>query len=192
MIAALENAFKLYENNLDSLNTPHEYTIKTKKEADIGFFDKIADFEKFRRKSPDYANAQALDSLGYQKTFWNEFYYQQVKKAAANMAQLNTDVGVKNLINKFTSYISISLFVFLPVFTLFLKLLYIRRKHTYMEHLVFVFNTQTVFFLLFIIFYLLNLVVKMENVTWILCSYFLFIYTRHCSIFMDKGILQQL
>ncbi len=173
VIADLENAFKLYENDSDSTKTPREYAIKTKQEADIGFFAKIGDFFNFRRKFPAYTNEQALDSLGYQKTFWNTFYYQQVKKAEANWAQLNTETGVKNLIKKFTSYISISLFVFLPVFTLFLKLLYIRKNFTYMEHLVFVFNTQTVFFLLFVIFYLLNLVFKMENVTWIFVLLFL-------------------
>jgi hypothetical protein len=173
VIADLENAFSLYEKDADSTKTPKEYAIKTKQEADIGFFAKIGDFFNFRRKFPAYTNEQALDSLGYQKTFWNTFYYQQVKKAEANWAQLNTETGVKNLIKKFTSYISISLFVFLPVFTLFLKLLYIRKNFTYMEHLVFVFNTQTVFFLLFIIFYLLNLVFKMENVTWIFVLLFL-------------------
>ncbi|MDO9275778.1 MAG: DUF3667 domain-containing protein [Lutibacter sp.] len=172
-IAELENAFKLFENDSDSAKTNSQYAINSKQEANIGFFDKIADFANFRRKFPTYTNEQALDSLGYQKTFWNTFFYQQVKKAENNITQLNTDEGVKNLTNKFTSYISISLFVFLPVFTLFLKLLYIRRKYTYMEHLVFVFNTQTVFFLLFIIFYLLNLIVKMENVTWIFVLLFL-------------------
>ncbi|MDF1518249.1 MAG: DUF3667 domain-containing protein [Lutibacter sp.] len=173
VISDLENAFKLYENDADSLKKPREYAIKTKQESNIGFFDKIADFVNFRRKFPSYSNEQAMDSLGYQKTFWNTFYYQQVKKAEANIAQLNTEAGVKNLIKKFISYISISMFVFLPVFTLFLKLLYIRKKFTYMEHLVFVFNTQTVFFLLFIIFYLLNLVFKMENAFWIFVLLFL-------------------
>lgn len=187
VIAELENAFKLYERDSDSTKTGSEYAIKTKQEAYIGFFDKIADFENFRRKFPTYTNEQALDSLGYQKTFWNTFYYQQVKKVDANMAQLKTDEGVKNLTNKFTSYISISLFVFLPVFTLFLKLLYIRRKFTYMEHLVFVFNTQTVFFLLFIIFYLLNLVIKMENVTWIFVLLFLIYLYKALRYFYGQG-----
>lgn len=186
VIADLENAFKLYENDADSTKKPHEYAIKTKQEANIGFFDKIADFVNFRRKFPDYANEQALDSLGYQKTFWNTFYYQQVKKAEANMAQLDTEEGVKNLINKFTSYISISMFVFLPVFTLFLKLLYIRKKFTYMEHLVFVFNTQTVFFLLFIIFYLLSLVLKMENTYWIFVLLFLVYFYKSLRNFYGQ------
>lgn len=187
VIADLENAFGLYEKDADSTKTPREYAIKTEQEANIGFFDKINDFVKFHRKFPAYTNEQALDSLGYQKTFWNTFYYQQVKKAEANMAQLNTESGVKNLIKKFTSYISISLFVFLPVFTLFLKWLCFRKKYTYMEHLVFVFNTQTVFFLLIIIFYLLNLVFKMENASWIFVLLFLIYLYKALRYFYGQG-----
>lgn len=186
VIADLENAFSLYENDSDSTKKPREYAIKTKQESNIGFFDKIGDFFNFRRKFPAYTNEQALDSLGYQKKFWNTFYYQQVKKAEANIAQLNTEEGVKHLIKKFTSYISISLFIFLPVFTLFLKLLYIRKKFTYMEHLVFVFNTQTVFFLLIIIFYLLNLIFKMENASWIFVLLFIIYFYKSLRNFYGQ------
>ena len=190
VIAELENAFVLYENDSDSVKTEHKYAIKTKKEANIGFFDKLADFDNFHKKFPSYSNEQAMDSLGYQKTFWNTFYYQQVKKAEANWAQLKTDEGVKNLIKKFTSYISISLFIFLPVFTLFLKLLYIRKKFTYMEHLVFVFNTQTVFFLLFIIFYLLSRIFKMENASWIFVLLFLvYFYKALRNFYLQKRFI---
>jgi len=52
-------------------------------------------------------------------------------------------------------------------------LLYIRRKYTYIEHLVFVFNTQTVFFLLLIIFYLIDFIVDLENVAWVFILLFL-------------------
>lgn len=55
------------------------------------------------------------------------------------------------------SYGSIALFIFLPFFTLFLKLFYIRGKYTYVEHLIFVFHTQTVFFMLLSIYFLLEL-----------------------------------
>jgi hypothetical protein len=183
----LENVFSLYDKDSDSTKITAEFAIKTKQEANIGFFDKIADFVNFRRKFPAYTNEQALDSLGYQKSFRNTFYYQQVKKAEANIAQLKTEEGVKNLIKKFTSYISISLFVFLPVFTLFLKLLYIRKKFTFIEHLVFVFNTQSVFFLLFIIFYLLNLIFKMENATWIFVLLFLVYLYKALRNFYGQG-----
>ncbi|HEY9170535.1 MAG TPA: DUF3667 domain-containing protein [Lutibacter sp.] len=182
-----ENIFKLYEKKADSLKKPLQYAIKTKQEANIGFFDKIADFFNFHRKFPGYANEQAMDSLGYQKTFWNTFYYQQVRKVEANLAQLQTEKGTKNLIKKFTSYISISLFVFLPIFTLFLKLLYIRKRFTYIEHLVFVFNTQTVFFLLFILFYSMSFLFKMENVSWIFVLLFLIYFYKSLRNFYGQG-----
>ncbi|MFO7672311.1 MAG: DUF3667 domain-containing protein [Lutibacter sp.] len=187
VIADLENAFTFYENDSDSLKTEYKYAIKTKREANIGFFNKLADFDNFHKKFPAYTNEQALDSLGYQKTFWNTFYFQQVRKAEANIAQLNTEDGVQHLFKKFTSYISISLFVFLPVFTLFLKWLCFRKKYTYMEHLVFVFNTQTVFFLLIIIFYLLNLVFKMENASWIFVLLFLIYLYKALRYFYGQG-----
>ena len=63
--------------------------------------------------------------------------------------------NLKELRQQFFSYVSISLFIFLPLFTLSLKFFYMRRRYTYVEHLVFVFHTQTVFFLLSSIFYLI-------------------------------------
>ena len=113
-------------------------------------FDK---FEEFYEKNPDLKIDDALDSLNVKKTFFNRFLY--------NRAQVAFDISNDNerlqqLKKQVISYISISLFVLLPLFTLFLKFFYIRRKYTYVEHLVFVFHTQTVFFLLMTIFYLLN------------------------------------
>lgn len=57
--------------------------------------------------------------------------------------------------NQLLSYASLALFILLPIFTLFLKLIYIRRKHLYVSHLIFVFHTQTVFFMLLSIYFLL-------------------------------------
>ena len=56
-----------------------------------------------------------------------------------------------DIVKKILSYLSIGLFIFLPLFALSLKLFYIRKRMNYMEHLVFVFHTQTVFFLLLLI-----------------------------------------
>ncbi len=75
--------------------------------------------------------------------FEPEPYYDHIE---AQSEQAKEDGN--SLTEKIMSKISIVLFIFLPVFTLFLMLIYIRRSFTYMEHLVFVFHTQTVFFLL--------------------------------------------
>jgi hypothetical protein len=62
----------------------------------------------------------------------------------------------EQFLNQLLSYGSFALFVFLPFFTLFLKLFYIRNKYTYVDHLIFVFHTQTVFFMLLSIYFLLE------------------------------------
>jgi len=117
----------------------------------IGFIPNWGKFSSFQKKYPKVAIEDALDSLKVEHTFFNRFLYSRVK-AGNEMAEDNEKL--KDFQKQMISSISISLFVFLPLFTLFLKLYYIRRKFTYVEHLVFVFHTQTVFFLLSIIFYL--------------------------------------
>lgn len=151
---------------------PKGYHIKTDTTGTIGFTDKIEDFYTYYKKHPKEKSNNALSSLGYNHTFRNNFYYNQVKNTHTNYEQLKNDGG-KSYVKKLTSFVSISLFIFLPIFTLFLTLIYFRRNYTYMEHLVFVFNTQTVFFLLLTIFFLLNFMVDLENVAWVFIVLFL-------------------
>jgi hypothetical protein len=127
-------------------------TITNKNQNVISFLPNWSKFSKFQRKYPKVEIEDALDSLSVEHTFFNRFLYSRVK-AAYEIGDNDND-KLTQLKKQFISYVSISLFVFLPLFTLFLKLFYVRRKYTYVEHLVFVFHTQTVFFLLSIIFYL--------------------------------------
>ena len=93
--------------------------------------------------------------MGYEKNFKNRFLYNRGK--IANTV-VRSKEGRDKFVNELLSYASASLFVFLPLFTLFLKFFYIRRKYTYVDHLIFVFHTQTVFFMLLSIFYLIEIV----------------------------------
>jgi len=102
---------------------------------------KITRYNQFYKNNKTLSVAKALDSLGETQTFWNRFYYSKIEA----IYKIIADHG-SSLSNKIMSNLSIALFIFLPIFTLFLKLLYIRRRLNYMEHLIFVFNTQTVFF----------------------------------------------
>ena len=134
---------------LDSLNNNASFN----KGLQIDFIPNWGKFSTFQKKYPEVAVEDALDSLNVEHTFFNRFLYSRVK-AGNEMAGDNSKLA--DFQKQMISYTSISLFVFLPLFTLFLKFFYIRRKFTYVEHLVFVFHTQTVFFLLAIIFYLTN------------------------------------
>ena len=114
---------------------------------------KWSKFSVFNKEHPTIETDVALDSLGLEKTFGNRFSYTRLK---AFSSIINNNGESKEFSKQLISYVSISLFIFLPLFTFFLKLFYRRRKFTYVEHLVFVFHTQTVFFLLLTIFYIID------------------------------------
>lgn len=130
---------------------------------------RIDPFLEIQKKYPNIETHKALDSLKYPKNFKNKFLFERAK--VINQVLNNTDSRDK-FISESLSYGSVSLFIFLPLFTLFLKLFYVRRKYTYVDHLIFVFHTQTVFFIMLTIFYLLNIIIKIEHL-WILLILFL-------------------
>jgi hypothetical protein len=111
--------------------------------------NKFSRFRAYGKKHPKTAINDALDSLNYPKTFFNRFIYDRTLK----FKDFNQEKDFNEVAKKAMSYVSISLFVLLPIFAFALKLFYIRRKYTYVEHLVFIFHTQTVFFLLLLIFF---------------------------------------
>ncbi|MGB1043336.1 MAG: DUF3667 domain-containing protein [Tenacibaculum sp.] len=135
-------------------------------------------------KYPNLPINQALDSLKIEKNFGNRYSYSRA--AFINNWMSNPDVS-KQLYKQALSYASISLFILLPLFTLFLKFIYIRRKYTYVDHLVFVFHTQTVFFLLFSIFYIINF---FKNADYII-PVFLLLFLIYLFIAMKKFYQQK-
>ena len=146
-------------------------------------FDKFGTFSK---NNPDIPVDKALDSLGYKKNFKNRFIYDRAKMATTFF---QSKENRKKFINQMLSYASVSLFVLLPIFTLSLKLFYVRRKFTYVEHLIFVFHTQTVFFLLLIIFVLLDFFVN--NVPqWVFVLLFLLYLFLAMKKFYGQGYIK--
>ena len=121
----------------------------------IGFDDsnELSKIIEFQKKYPEIHINNALDSLDMEKSFTNRFFYSRTEVLSSFLSKKGeTDKFYRQIL----SYASIALFILLPLFTLFLRILYIRRKFTYVEHLVFVFHTQTVFFLLSSVFYLIG------------------------------------
>ncbi len=127
----------------------------------------------------------ALDSLKITKGFWNRFIYTKADKI--NSFMTNTSEENKKFSRELVSYASISIFIFLPIFTLFLRFIYVRRKFTYVEHLIFVFHTQTVFFIMLTIFFLLSLATNNPNINWIFTLLFLLYLLIAMKKFYQQG-----
>lgn len=98
-------------------------------------------FAKYYSITENADPSSALASLEYRDSFYHSWLYDKVTDAM----HFDPEIFGSYVIGKLPFII----FFFLPVFALFIWLLYVRRPYTYMEHLIFTFHNQTVLFVLF-------------------------------------------
>lgn len=147
---------------------------------------RLDDFADYAKKYPDSKIDVALDSLGYEKNFTNRFLF---TKAKSLYKISKSEESREQFFSQVLSYGSIALFIFLPFFTLFLRFFYIRRKYTYVDHLIFVFHVQTVFFMLFTIFLILRLCTLKPEI-WIFIVLFLLYLIIAMKKFYQQGYIK--
>lgn len=108
-------------------------------------YQKTRIYNDFYSKNKNLKPHEALHQIGHNNNVFNRWLYKKV--IDFNFFKDNRDVAY----NYFISKLPIVIFLFMPVFALFIKLIYIRKnRFTYMEHLVFAFHVQSMFFVLFI------------------------------------------
>lgn len=135
--------------------------------------DKINKFTSIKNKSV----YKVLDSLAYEKNWRNIFLYKKTQEYKDILQNERTSQSLKN---KFFSKASIMLFFMLPIFTFFLSLIYIRHKYNYTEHLIFVFNIQTVFFIILLIGLILDNF--FNSYTFTLIANFIFLFYLYLAL----------
>lgn len=183
VITKLASSANFPEIFLDSI-----YNINQKEDSIefITLIEKIDDFYVFGKKNPSISNSNnALSTLGYPINFWNCFNFKQTQIFKRNLELLENG-NVSRLLKKAMSHLSIGLFIFLPIFTFSLKFFYLRKHMNYMEHLVFVFHTQTVFFLLLLISTLISLFTKYDKI-WVFLLLFLIYLFLALQEFYQQG-----
>ncbi|MCB7481451.1 DUF3667 domain-containing protein [Christiangramia sediminis] len=113
-------------------------------------FSKLTVFYRYYRATKEISAEAVMTELEYPKTKWNYWLYEKAIKF--NLIYANPKIFADYFISKLPFII----FFYLPVFALFIWLLYLRRPFNYMEHLVFAFHVQTTLFVLYIIAYSLD------------------------------------
>lgn len=187
---------KKFEFNNITYNPPKENNLSIEDGILSNFmgenlFKKVNKLMNYDKEYENSTAIEALDSLGYKNSRWNVFYF----KKAQDFNKLKEDPSLfKNYLDDMVSKISVALFFLLPVFTLFLSLLYVRHKRNYTEHLVFVFNIQTVFFLLLLFSFILNRFIKTDIgfVISIFILVFLFYLYKSLRNFYQQGRMKTL
>lgn len=104
---------------------------------------KLEVFFNYYERTEENNIDDALESLNYANTRFNHWLFKKTVDVHVFMNQ----PGV--FLSYFVSKLPFIIFFYLPVFALFIWLLYLRRPFTYMEHLIFTFHNQTTWFVLF-------------------------------------------
>ncbi len=152
--------------SVDNLSAPVDASVPTEEAPPfLQKIGKMGDFYKAHKSMPMQA---ALDSLGYEYTLMNRFMYKQ----GAKVAEFDTEKFNRFLFSKMFWV----LFLFLPLLALILKLLYVRRRFYYPEHLFFAFYNQSVFFLLLSIAFLFNNAVEVVLLVLVMLSFAIYLF----------------
>ncbi|NJW51913.1 DUF3667 domain-containing protein [Salinimicrobium oceani] len=128
----------------------------------------------------------ALDSLKYSKSGFNQWFY----KKTVDAKRFSSDSDL--FWNYFYGKVPFIIFFYLPVFALFIWLLYLRRPFTYMEHLIFTFHNQTTWFVLFGISINLDSLVGTTSFSWIAAGLFGFYLYKAFRRFYGQGRVKTL
>ncbi|MFD2564487.1 DUF3667 domain-containing protein [Aquimarina rubra] len=123
----------------------------------------------------------ALDSLKHKQNTYTRYLYSRSIKTK-NLS----DNPMELLVFVFNK-LPFIIFFFLPIFALMMWLLYIRKPFNYMEHLVFIFHTQTMFFILMGISILIDQISETEVASSIAMLVFLFYLYKAMRKFYQQG-----
>ena len=120
-------------------------------------FRKQEIFTTLIEKDTFYIFEEAKTKYGLDDTWHNNFSF----NTAQSLIRVKRQPGayISSVFSKFP----FTTFFFLPIFSLFIWLVYIRKKYTYTDHLIFSFHNQSLFFILLIISYMIDAVFGIDT-----------------------------
>ncbi|CAM4160762.1 DUF3667 domain-containing protein [Gillisia limnaea] len=134
------------EKRAASKKTYKEYHISQLELDSLTFFNSFPKqfdlYTRFNKETKIITPGIALDSLNHSQSFFNGWVFE--KATDWNFFESNPQIFVSYFISKLPFII----FFYLPVFALFIWLLYSWQSFNYMEHLIFAFHVQTSFFVI--------------------------------------------
>ncbi|WP_038266068.1 DUF3667 domain-containing protein [Zhouia amylolytica] len=134
------------------------------------FIYKAGLFERGINNKYFFTYQKALDTLQIDSSFENKLSF----NVAHSIVRIERQPGT--FVNTLISRVPFMIFFFLPVFAVFIWLLYLRRNFTYMDHLVFSFHTQTTFIILITIAFIIDNIAELSAISIALILFLLYLY----------------
>ncbi len=158
-----ETPNNVHINNNDSDTTQVEESII---EPESYESDSINDYTRMgilieTEPEPELNAEEALDSLGIPKTFSKKLTYNFLQ----NAHKLNQTNEQDKFNNHLLSKLPIAIFIFLPLFALALRLVYVRRDFYYLDHLIFTFHNVALLFFMWTVVFLIGLIDGTEDIS---------------------------
>jgi hypothetical protein len=146
------------------------------------FYNKLKIYNDFYSKNKTLKPYEALFQIGHNNSAYNRWLYKKV--IDFNFFKDNPDVAYSYFISK----LPIVIFLFMPVFAFFIKLIYIRKnRFTYMEHLIFAFHVQSMLFVLLIFSKLFDFTFTTSLFTTVALLLFVFYLYKAMRKFYEQG-----
>ncbi|WP_299535082.1 DUF3667 domain-containing protein [Ulvibacterium sp.] len=144
------------------------------------FYTKAEFFNALIRKDTVFTLKDAMGKYQIPESFENKISF----GAAAGFVRASRRPG--SFISSLISKLPFAVFFFLPVFTLFIGLVYIRKKYTYTDHLIFSFHNTSLLFILLIISYLIDSIFNVSS-NWIFITVFSIYLLQAMRKFYQQG-----
>jgi len=142
--------FSVFENDLSVVVADSLSELNDELEIDEKHYSQI----RAMVKSGITDTRKIMDSLNIENTFWNRFYYGEVVKFA------KTDFN--DLKDYFVSKLPWIIFFMMPVFAFILKIVYIRKRYLFVDHLIFAFHLHAFYFMIGILYVITSTITGYE------------------------------
>ena len=151
------NEVKKQKDSFMNADPPGYFKSLEKESGTEKFFSKIEFFWHTIKKDTLYNFDQAKTKYDIEETLTNKMAFNFSNSFLKVMSQPGT------WINETISKLPFIIFFFLPVFTLFISLVYIRNNNTYTDHLIFSFHNQSLLFILLILSLTLDTIFNIDS-----------------------------
>jgi len=143
---------ELEEKKADSLMdaNPKEYYKKLLTGSKSGSLKKIKFFFLMLRRDSISSYADAMAKYDIDDSWNTKFAFN------ASKSSLRAWREPGNWLNDTIAKLPFVIFFFLPIFTIFIYVVYIRKKYTYTDHLIFSFHNQSLLFILLILSWIID------------------------------------
>ncbi len=169
----IENASK-YQDSVILQNPKKHLSTLENKPFLSRFVEKVSFFNTLTSKDKFTSREKLFSKLALPNTYEN--------RKAYNVSQsfLKTKNNPGGFVSALISKLPFATFFFLPVFAIFIWLVYIRKKHTYTDHIIFSFHNQSLFFILLIISFLVDSIfnISSNGIFVLIFSIYLFLSMR--------------